>query len=141
MKKSYWCVRRFRCEVLRRWQYTNEYFYWHYHIYIYLLYKKDLINIQTLFCILTICRKVKMRSNASKNRTKLQYICILILKTPQEGLAYKLFPRTYLSCLIENDNKWIYEKDNKIIKFPLFKRKKEGLWLYKIKHKINQNIL
>lgn len=57
------------------------------------------------FCILTICRKVKMRSNASKNRTKLQYICILILKTPQEGLAYKLFPRTYLSCLIENDNK------------------------------------
>lgn len=56
------------------------------------------------FCILTICRKVKMRSNASKNRTKFQYICILILKTPQEGLAYKLFPRTYLSCLIENDN-------------------------------------
>lgn len=43
------------------------------YIYVYLLYKKDL-SIQTLFCILTICRKVKMRSNASKNRTKLQYI-------------------------------------------------------------------
>lgn len=32
---------------------------------------------------------------------------------------------------------FIKKKDNKIIKFLLFKRKKEGLWLYKIKYKIN----
>lgn len=73
------------------------------YIYIFAV-QERFVKYSNTFCILTICRKVKMRSNASKNRTKLQYLCILILKTPQEGLAYKLFPRTYLSCLIENDN-------------------------------------